>query len=499
MKGLREKLRLGALSCACLVMACAPGDGRGHGRRGVLVIAIDSLRVDHFGNTGYEHDTTPALDRMLESGVWFEEAYTTAPDLIPAHASLLTGCDPRVVRQPQPEDHGFLSLSRQWRFPPEAPSLAAEFLAAGFSTAAFVDHAWLVDQYGFDRGFEAYDSFSGGPLLDGPDFGAGGIGRDFYQWLNSLDRDADWFAYLTINDLERAVKLPNARWDNFFKPREGLDTVPPVARAVHSFFAIPDTLGATPGLTIGEYEAHYDGALRQLDTKLGRLFAQLEAQGRLEHTTICLVGTYGMGFGESGLYLDHGTLSDIDLHVPWMLLPAESLSAPRGVRSPHLASTLDVMPTLLELYDIELPSGLHGVSQLPALAEGSEPVREYAFSSGGLSAGFAVHDARYSFQSIMPAVRGDAALLSSWYGVPSYRPGRMQAYLRDRQAGMPPGDLSPGLVDAEVSAHLRAVGDDWFEWIDRARDALHAPPWLEPPSAEEFAELRARGLLPDEL
>ncbi|MCB9913546.1 MAG: sulfatase [Planctomycetes bacterium] len=479
------------------LVACAPAAERGHGGRGVLLVVVDSLRADHFGAAGYDRDTTPTLDALAERGVWFEQAFSPAPDLIPAHAAILTGCDPRVVRVPLPQAPGVLSLSRQWRMPPELPSLAAEFLAQGFHTAAFVDHPWLSSQYGFDRGFQAFDEFSGGTLLDRHDFGAGGIGRSFTLWLSSLADDADWFAYLTINDLERSISADDGPWQRFFEPRAELDEVPPVVRAQRAFFAVPDALGAPPGLTIGEHEARYDGALRQLDTKLDRLLAQLDAKGRLEETTVVLVGAYGMGFGESGLFLDHGTLSDVDLQVPWMMVPAASLHVPRGARAPHLASTLDVMPTLLELYGIPVPSGVHGVSQLPALEPGASAVRELAFASGGLSDGFAVQDERYSFQWSAPAMRGDKALYASWYGTSAGVARKFRGYLRDREAGDPPGDLGPSARDPERAAELQARGEEWFEWMDRARDALHDPPWMEEPvTREELEELEARGLVP---
>jgi arylsulfatase A-like enzyme len=477
---------------AVLLGACTPGDERPRRGRGVLVIAMDSLRVDHFGAAGYDRNTTPTIDGLLEEGVWFSQAFSAAPGIMPAHVALLTGCDPQIARQPLPSDFGFASLSKLWRVPQAAPSLAAEFLAEGFRTAAFMDHAWLAPHYGFSRGFESFQAFSGGTPLDEHDLGAGGIGRSFYHWLNSLEKDADWFAYLTVNDLERSIRVANPAWDSFFEARAELDQIPPVVRATHAFFALADGLGAMPGLSVGEYEARYDGSLRQLDSKLKRLLAQLEAQGKRRQTTVCLIGTFGIGFGEAGLYLDHGTLENVDLHVPWILLPAEGLDISRGLRSPHLASSLDLMPTLLELYGIEVPAGVHGVSQIPALRKDGAAVREFAYSAGGLSQGFAVHDGRYSFSSTLPATRGDGALKASWYGVPEITSQRRRMTLVDRQPADPGAPLSPG-----ISTALLARGEDWYTWIQHARDALHNPEWLDPPlSASEWTELRARDLVP---
>jgi choline-sulfatase len=474
------------------------GKRRGHGGRGVLMIVIDGVRADHMGYTGYDRDTTPVIDSLAGQGVAFTQAFSSAPELIASHASLLTGCDPVVARQPLPQDQGALSLGRRWRIPAPAPSLAAEFLAQGYATLALSDSSWLASDYGFDRGFERFEDFRGGQMFDDGDFGAAELGRALLDWIRSLDSERDWFAYININDLERAMRHAEGHWQTYFQPRPELDEIPPVSDGKHTFFAIPR--GHWPGgqRTTGEYEACYDGFLRQLDWKLGRLVGVLERIGRLDQTTICIVGTYGIGFGEAGLYLDTGTLADVDLGVPLVIKYPASSKLTRGLRYEGLASTIDVGATLLDLAGIELPSGLHGRSHLPALAGAdSPPVNDLVYSMGGLSEGFAVHDARYSYQSIIPAVRGDGDLLASWYGTakPERRPRRR--YLRDRLSDSGPGDLGPSAAEPEVAERLHAAGEDWYTWIGYARVALHDPPWLEEELPPEIkAQLLERGLVP---
>ncbi len=484
--------------------ACAPppadGErpGRSHGGRGVLLIAVDALRADHLGLAGYDRATTPVIDDLADQGVTFTQTFTASPELIASHAGLLTGCDPVIARQPLPQDARFLSLGRRWRIPEPAPSLAAEFLAAGYATLALSDHPWFARSYGFGRGFERFDDFRGGQIFDNQDFGAGELGRAVVDWIRSLPRDRDWFAYLHINDLERVLPHAEDHWDTYFRPRPELGDVPPVADGTRTFHAVPRRMWSGGHRTVGEYEASYDGFLRRLDAKLGRLVGVLERTGHFEETTICLVGTYGIGFGEAGLYLDTGSLADVDLAVPWVLkLPASS-RLPRGLRYHGVASTIDVAPTLLEVHGIELPHGTHGRSHLPALgAEAPAPVHDYVYSMGGLHEGFAVHDARYSYQSVIPASRGNADLVASWYGTPDPERRPRRRFLRDRQNDPDPGDLGRSAVDPEAAARLHAAGDDWFTWMGRARFALHDPPWVEEDlSAEMEAELLERGLVP---
>jgi arylsulfatase A-like enzyme len=499
-RGSRGRPRLGRLGAFVLLvvlpLACAPRLEHGAEGRGVLVIAIDSLRSDHLSLAGYDRRTTPALDRLAGEGIWFSDTFAAAPAVVPAHAGILTGCDPRLARQPMPEDIDFLSLSRKWRIPPTVPSMAVEFLAAGYATSAFIDHSWLAGGYGFHTGFEEYRGFQGGLAHGEHDFGAAGMGRAFLDWLGTIERDGNWFAYLNVNDLERGVRESDPRWDTYFEPRPELSDVPPVSCALRSYFAIPQQLWPGGSRTVGEYEARYDGSLRKLDDKLERLFAQLELLGRLEETTICIIGTYGIGFGESGLYLDHGTLSDVDLAVPWILRPAKSIEIEGGVRSGGVASTIDVAPTLLDLHGIEVPRGMHGKSHAPSSTPEGGPVRRYAFSSGGLGSGFAVHDEQYSYQYTTPGALGNSDLRKSWYGRRSAPGGHRREFLRDRWSGSGPGDLGASAVNVERVRLLRARGEAWFEWMEKARLALHDPPWMEDAvSGEVRRELVERGLI----
>ncbi|MFT7667484.1 MAG: arylsulfatase A-like enzyme [Planctomycetota bacterium] len=507
--GIRDYMRaphrrgfVGWISALALLSlaACGASDDarRGHGGRGVLVLAIDSLRADHMSYSGYDRVTTPNLDSLIKDGVVFTETWSAAPELIASHGGLLTGCDPLILRQPVFEDGSVVGLSRRWLIPRPAPAVSSEFLAAGYATAAFVDHAWLAPQYGFGRGFERYDTFRGGIVVDETDFGASQLGRRVLDWIRTLESDRDWFAYVDINDLERSMRHSDLRWSTYFTPRPELDEIPPVSEAVHSFFAIPKKLWPGAHQTVGEYEASYDGFVHQLDRKIGRLIGTLDRAGRLEETTICVVGTYGVGFGEAGLYLDHGTLSDVDLSVPWIIKYPKSSTLERGVFSPSLASTIDIAPTLLELAGLRIPPGVHGHSQLPALiSSDAPPVNEYVFSRGGISKGYAVHDSRYSYQDTVHAFRGDGTLNSSWYGTPNPKNPAPRRYLRDRHSGSGPGDQEPSSLDQESADRMRAVGEEWYTWIERARLALHAPEWIEEPVSPKIKrQLEERGLTP---
>lgn len=483
----RARRAIGALTTLCVLTLCAScplDDERGHGGRGVLLIAIDSLRADHLSSMGYDRATTPVLDNLAQQGTLFTNAFGVAPEYMSAHAALLTGCDPFLCNRPRMDGPDDAGMERRWWIPEQLPGIAREYLAAGYATAAFVDHPWISPTYGFDRGFQDFYRFREDDVVGYDDFGLEGVVLRFRRWRRSQPADRDWFAYLSITDLDRSWWREAKGVGTDFVPRDELDHVPPVSEASACYFAIPNAAQrpwTRESATLGEYEARYDEMLRLLDKRLGRMLEELAREGRLENTTVCIVGTFGVGFGESGLILDTGTLSDVDLHVPWILRPAAGTSVERGPLRDGLASLLDVAPTLLELSNIELPRGMHGRSQVPVLRGDDDPVREYAFARGGVQQGYAVRDARWTLEHTAPGTRGPVSLRRSWTGrsadvVPPFRD-----HLRDRDSGSGPGNLEPSVGDPETTRRLRDAGHSWYERIDAARWFVHDTPWAENP------------------
>jgi arylsulfatase A-like enzyme len=303
-----------------------------------------------------------------------------------------------------------------------------------------------------------------------------------------------------VNDLERLWRrpAPNPKWDTFFEPRKELSAVPPVAEADPIYFAVPRSRWSGGSLTLGEYEALYDGALRELDGKLGRLFERMRRSGRLFNTTVVIVGTYGLSLGESGLILDTGTLSDADLSVPLIIRPSLALQCARKNKTEQLVSLMDVAPTLLDMAGIAQPKGMHGVSQYGVLQGADEPTRTYAFASGGLQAGFVVFDARHCYERSVPAYARPGSLSTSWYGDGVAHRHEVHTFLHDRQANPSRSHLLDSDDDRETADRMLRAGEDWFTWVYRASKVLQEPPDPdEDRNAPMFVELRRRGLISD--
>lgn len=462
-----------------LACACGPKPTSEPLGRGILVIAIDALRADHIRSAGYDRPTTPVLDALAGQGTTFLQAWSTSPDLLAAHASLLTGCDPNLAHRAAYSDADTDASLTSWYIPEGVPRLAQEFLSHGYATAAFVDHPAIAPVFGFGAGFQDFYAFAGEsiePRATVREYNFENLAEKFRQWLFDHSPSQDWFAYIHVNDLERLWERPqpDPDWDTRFEPRPEMSEVPPVAEADRIFFAIPRSRWARGTLSLGEYEARYDGALCQLDQKLGRLLERLRQTNRLKSTTVVVAGTYGISFGESGLILDSGSLSDADLHVPLMIRPPLTMNCVRGAKCGELVSLVDVAPTLLDLSQIPIPAGMrgYGVSHLPALQGREESARTYAFASGGLQAGYAVFDGRWCYERSSPGTSHPSAIAASWYGDDGDHENEYRTFLHDRESVHAKGHLFGGSSDPAVEGRMRAAGEEWFGWVTRAQAVL---------------------------
>ncbi|QDU66769.1 sulfatase [Engelhardtia mirabilis] len=462
--------------CGCGV----GGDGSpGHG---VLLIAVESLRADHLSSYGYDRQTTPGLDELAAGGVLFERALAASPLRLPSHAALLTGSDPNLSRRMVPQWRE-ATLDQAWNIPREVPRLAVELAVAGYRTAAFVDDPELAGGFGFDAGFHTYVH---GWEADDPQ--ARGIDSQSFrlrQWLRGVDRDEDWFSFVHLADLERIWIEPDAMRDTYFEPRPELDMIPPVGGSDPCLFAIPPSRWLGGSFTLGQQEARYDGSLRSLDENLARLLRDLDADGRLENTTICIVGSYGVQFGEAGMLLDHGRLSAADLHVPWILKPAADRALAGGVRVDSVASLCDVAPTLLELCGVPIPPRMLGLSQLAvARGEAEAPPREYAFASCAIQGGYAVFEHDWALEVVFPTEASER-LVEAWYGFTPEQPGEvLELHYRWFDDPYPALYGTPPRTTAR--ARLRRAGSSWIGHVENLRSEVQvATPFFLPEAPED--------------
>ena len=300
----------------------------------VLFVTFDTTRADALGCYGNERSETPTLDALAEGGFLFEHAYTAVPITLPSHSTMFTGTYPPAhgVR-----DNGMFKLAQS------RTTLAEVLRDHGFKTGAAIGAFPLTREFGIDQGFDFFDD----------DITRR---RENLQGLETAARAGLFFDERPSPEVNDAI-VPWIReqagerffaWIHYWDPHQPLH----------------------PAAPYNQLFAHdlYLGEVSQADHSLGKLLEELERLGVRDKTIIVMTADHGEGHGEHNEDTHSMLLYNSTLHVPAIFsVPGRN----GGLRLHQRVGTVDLMPTLLELLKIDVPSNLHGRSLVP-LIEGRE-------------------------------------------------------------------------------------------------------------------------------
>lgn len=306
----------------------------------VLLITLDTVRPDFLGAYGATSGASPHLDSLAAEGVVFERAIAASPRTVPSHASIMTSL---FVR-----DHSVGWVNGSTRLDGE-PTLAEQFVDAGYETAAIVGNMQLRHLVGLDAGFDRYDDDMDSREANRPQFRerrADGTTRRALDWLERRG-DAPWFLWLHYQDAHGP----------YTPPAEHLEAVDLVDPAEAPLPLLKQNRGeggvpayqAVPGdQRPSAYADRYAAEIHFLDDGIGQV---LEEVDQLAGDTVILVtADHGESIGEEGWWFSHGFRTTPDqIHVPF-ILRAPGVSP--GRRS-ELVHHVDVAPTLLELAGLD--------------------------------------------------------------------------------------------------------------------------------------------------
>ena len=167
----------------------------------IVLVVNDTMRRDRLGAYGGPAQT-PAFDAFAAENLRFNAAYTQAPWTRPAMASLFTGL--------LPSQHGVGMEEGAERATPRAvapdiTTLAEVLRAAGYRTAAFVSNPWMETRFGFDQGFDVYDTSFARWGLDNEEAKLPGVevSAKALAWVATLPPDVPYFLFVHFLDSHR--------------------------------------------------------------------------------------------------------------------------------------------------------------------------------------------------------------------------------------------------------------------------------------------------------
>ena len=133
---------------------------------------------------------------------------------------------------------------------------------------------------------------------------------------------------------------------------------------------VPDFLEDIP--KVREEVAQYYSNVSRFDVTFGLLMKELMAAGRDENTLVVFMSDHGMSFpfSKATVYYN-GTWSPVLIRVPGK---SESKTYTEFV------SSVDMMPSLLELLDVKSPSGMDGRSWFPLLKGETQSDRDFVIT-----------------------------------------------------------------------------------------------------------------------
>ncbi len=127
--------------------------------------------------------------------------------------------------------------------------------------------------------------------------------------------------------------------------------------------------------------AAYYAAASFVDKQVGTLMTALKEAGLYENTIIVFTTDHGFHLGEHGMWSKYSTYDEA-IRVPFMVRIPGSES--NGKRTQAIVELMDMLPSFLELWDLQVPEYIEGTSFIPVLQKPEREWKNAAFTTFNL-------------------------------------------------------------------------------------------------------------------
>ncbi|MGH9840434.1 MAG: sulfatase family protein [Blastocatellia bacterium] len=393
-------------------------------RPNILFLVADEYRHDCLGVAGHPIVKTPNFDRLAHEGVRFTQAYVASPVCSPSRATMFTGRYPQihgVKGNNFPFNDGEVALPKLLRASGYTTGMVGKLHLQGHDD--WFDSV-IIDRAGDSANYEAFLRATK-QLMEGnantaavPEslvgkgktplrIGTSVLPEESFPEAWEADRAIDflraqqgkgkpWFLYLSMLKPHSEFVIP-APFDKMYAAKDmplprtfkaGIDAPADFVTGGAAYGKdaskrhTEDGPGSRARLFINDADilreviAHYYGAVSLVDKHMGRVLAILDELGMRDDTVVIFTADHGNMLGERNRMFK-GVMYESSARVPLLFRAPGRIPAGRVNDAVFDNSTL--MPTLLELAGLPVPSGVQGKSLAP-LMRGNGPAPEAAFA-----------------------------------------------------------------------------------------------------------------------
>ena len=359
----------------------------------LVVIMTDTQNKSMVGAYGNRGAGTPNLDRLADTGIRFERAYTACPLCTPARSAIFSGLHPPVngawCNNMAPaanvplmgtifRHYGYrAAYTGKWHLD------GAGYFGDGVPGGGFEPEWWYDGKrYAQDIGPEKFRLYQTCRTAD--DLRRAGFSEESIWGHRVADRaidflqrvgDEPFLLVVAFDEPHGPSVAPPEFWEgfpaerirqppNYGAPLEGKPELQRIQRRQN---------GESEWLPFAATMARFFACNSYIDREIGRVIEAVE-QLHGQDTAILCTTDHGDMMGAHGLRGKGPMMYEEICNVP---LIVRVPGGPAGAVSRALVSHLDLLPTLLHLAGIERPPSLQGTSLLPVLADVRARVRDH--------------------------------------------------------------------------------------------------------------------------
>jgi len=413
---------ISTFSCNSIIKKSASNQEKEESKPNVLIIQPDQHRADIMGCAGNAMVKTPNLDKLAAEGVYFSHAASASPVCCPFRATMQTGL--------YIHEHGVVENGIQLDY--DFKGIAEIFAENGYATGYI--GKWHLD------GFLPDEENGVGGFIE-----PGAARQGWQEWLG-YEKSHEFLDVWKYNENKEKVPVEGYDWEPTWQTDMALDFIkrktseqkpwcyyiaygPPhkPEQCLPEFLDMydPDSFELPPGSehmdqkTIQQLRKvlqMYYAQVTAVDVEIGRLQKGLEKLGVDGNTIIIYTSDHGDVLGSNNKaivqkYIEtkrnlnntirtKGKPFSTAFRIPLIIKSPETKQA--GLQTDALVSSVDLVPTILELAGIDVPEYMQGISMADWITEAKGPEQPFIYMGlhEGKNAWRAVWDGKYTLSAL---------------------------------------------------------------------------------------------------